>query len=180
MHQVLSKIFVSFITLEEQTYMCQKLGTVKHCCQVFQFFLMLCWTYHMENVRPCSALSCLCKRSGKPCQLQLEYEADFENCFFSKQLDGVKKVMATDEYGIFATDVREAELDSMEKLGLKVPYLKKWAQEQATLNYAAKGSTAEPDKPATKRLRLGSGEVHAQLDQLWHRSEGSMLHMQTQ
>ncbi|KAL0022411.1 hypothetical protein WJX77_009340 [Trebouxia sp. C0004] len=107
--------------------------------------------------------------------LDLPYGKHFENCFFSKQLDGVKKVMATDEYGIFATDVREAELDSMEKLGLKVPYLKKWAQEQATLNYAAKGSTAEPDKPATKRLRLGSvwkewlsGGDHASVMSLLH------------
>lgn len=69
--------------------------------------------------------------------------------------------MATDEYGIFATNVRDAELDSMEKLGLKVPYLKTWAQEQATLNYAAKGSAAESDKPATRRLRLGGIEVQA-------------------
>ncbi len=34
--QVLSKIFVSIITLGEQTYVCQKLGTM-HCCQVFKF-----------------------------------------------------------------------------------------------------------------------------------------------
>ena len=58
-------------------------------------------------------------------------------------------------------NIREAELDSMEKLGLKVPYLKTWAQGQATLNYAAKGSAAEPDKPATKRLRQESFEVQA-------------------
>ena len=50
-----------------------------------------------------------------------------------------KGVMATDEYGIFATNVREAELDSMEKLGMKT-----WAQKQALFNYAAKGSAAEP------------------------------------
>jgi len=87
----------------------------------------------------------------------LKYGADFEK----KQLDGVKEVMATDEYGIFATNVREAELDSMEKLGLKVPYLKTWAQEQASLNYAVKGSAAESDEPATKRLRLESFEVQA-------------------
>jgi len=89
----------------------------------------------------------------------LKYGADFEK----KQLDRVQEVMATDEYGIFVSNVREAELDSMEKLDLKVPYLNKWAQEQATLNYAAKGSAAEPDKPATKRLRLGSVEVQAAL-----------------
>ena len=88
---------------------------------------------------------------------RLKYGADCGK----KQLDKVQEVMATDEYGIFATNVREAELDSMEKLGLKVPYLETWAQEQATLNYAAKGSAAEPDKPATKRLRLGSVEVQA-------------------
>jgi len=87
----------------------------------------------------------------------LKYGADFEK----KQLEGVKEVMATDEYGIFATNVREAELDSMEKLGLKVPYLKKWAQEQASLNYAAKGSAAESDEPAAKRLRLESFEAQA-------------------
>ncbi|DBA78965.1 TPA: hypothetical protein ACH3X1_008834 [Trebouxia sp. C0004] len=69
--------------------------------------------------------------------------------------------MTTDEYVMFATSVREAELDSMEKLGLKVPYLKKWAQEQASLNYAAKGSAAESDESATKRLRLESFEVQA-------------------
>ena len=87
----------------------------------------------------------------------LKYGADVEK----KQLDRVQEVMATDEYGIFATNVREAELDSIEKLGLKVPYLTTWAQEQATLNYAAKGSAAESDKPATKRLRLGGIEVQA-------------------
>ncbi len=69
--------------------------------------------------------------------------------------------MATDEYSIFATSVREAELDSMEKLGLKVPYLKKWAQEQASLNYAVQGSAAESDELATQRLRLETTEVQA-------------------
>ncbi len=63
--------------------------------------------------------------------------------------------MATDKYSIFATSVRKAELDSMEKLGLKIPYLKKWAQEQASLNYA------ESDEPATQRLRLETTEVQA-------------------
>ena len=63
--------------------------------------------------------------------------------------------MATDEYSIFATSVRKAELDNMEKLGLKIPYLKKWAQEQASLNYA------ESDEPATQRLRLETTEVQA-------------------
>ena len=87
----------------------------------------------------------------------LKYGADFEK----RQLDRVQEVMATDEYGIFATNVGEAELDSMEKLGIKVPYLKTWAQRQASFNYAAKGSAAEPDKPATKRLRVGSFEVQA-------------------
>ncbi len=87
----------------------------------------------------------------------LKHGAEFEK----KQLDGVKEVMATDEYGIFAIKVREAELDSMDKLGLNVPYLKKWAQEQASLNYAVKGSAAESDEPATKRLRLESFEVQA-------------------
>ncbi len=75
-----------------------------------------------------------------------------------------KEVMATDEYGIFATNVREAELDqleSMEKLGLKVLYLNKWAQEQASLNYAAQGSAAESDEPAAKRLTLETFEVQA-------------------
>ncbi len=67
--QGLSKIFVSTITLGEQTCMCQKLGTM-HCCQVFKLFLMLCWTCHAEYVRPCSALSCLCKPFGRLCQLK--------------------------------------------------------------------------------------------------------------
>ena len=77
----------------------------------------------------------------------LIYGADFEK----KHLDRVKEVMSTDEYVMFATNVREAELDSTEKLGLKIPYLKKWAQEQASLNYDAKGSAAESDEPAAKR-----------------------------
>jgi len=87
----------------------------------------------------------------------LKYGADFE----TKQLNGVKEVMATDEYGIFAANDREAELDSMEKLGLKVPYLINWAQEQASLKYAAEGSAAESDEPAAKQLRLENIEVQA-------------------
>ncbi len=87
----------------------------------------------------------------------LKYGADFEK----KQLGGVKEVMETGAYGIFATSVREAELDSMEKLCLKVPYLEKWAEEQVLLSYAVQGSAAESDLSASKRQRLESTEVQA-------------------
>ena len=72
-----------------------------------------------------------------------------------------KRSWQQDEYGIVANNVREAELDSMEKLGLEVFYLKTLAQEQAPLDYAVKGSAAESDEPVTKRLRLESYEVQA-------------------
>jgi len=81
--------------------------------------------------------------------------------FQRKQLKGVQEVMDTEAYGAFATNVREAELDSMKKLGLValVPHLETWAEEQAPLSYAVKGSAASEDKPASKRQRLDVAEV---------------------
>ena len=78
--------------------------------------------------------------------------------FQRKQLKGVQEVMDTEAYGAFATNVREAELDSMKQLG-QVPYLETWAEEQVPLSYAVKGSAASEDKPASKRQRLDDAEV---------------------
>ena len=86
----------------------------------------------------------------------LKYGADFEE----KQLKGVQEVMDTCAYGAFATKVREAELDSMTKLGLKVPYLEKWAEEQPPSSYATMNSAPDA-KPATKRHKLEIIEVQA-------------------
>ncbi len=72
----------------------------------------------------------------------LKYGQDFQ----SKQLTAVQDVMDTDAYAVFATEVGQAELDSMKKLGLKVPYLSEWAEKQAASKRLAEGwaSDAEP------------------------------------
>ncbi|KAL0032635.1 hypothetical protein WJX77_012028 [Trebouxia sp. C0004] len=39
--------------------------------------------------------------------------------------------MDTDAYAAFATEIGQAEFDSMRKLGLQVPHLSEWADKQA-------------------------------------------------
>ena len=72
----------------------------------------------------------------------LKYGADFQ----LKQLTAVQNVMDTDAYALFATEVGQAELDSMNKLRLQVPYLSEWADKQAASKRLAEGwgSDAEP------------------------------------
>ncbi len=47
----------------------------------------------------------------------------------------------------------QAELDSMEKLGLKVPYLSEWAEKQAASKRLAEGWASDAE-PATKQQRV--------------------------
>ncbi len=49
--------------------------------------------------------------------------------FTKKQLIGVQEVMQTSAFYEFDVSVKQAELDSMDKLGLRAPYLTKWAEE---------------------------------------------------
>jgi len=79
----------------------------------------------------------------------LKYGQDFQ----SKQLTAVQDVMDTDAYAVFATEVGQAELDSMKKLGLKVPYLSEWAEKQAASKRLAEGWASDAE-PATKRQRV--------------------------
>jgi len=79
----------------------------------------------------------------------LKYGQDFQ----LKQLRAVQDVMDTDACAVFATEVGQAELDSMEKLGLKVPYLSEWADKQAASKRLAEG-WASNAKPASKRQRV--------------------------
>jgi len=65
----------------------------------------------------------------------LKYGPDFQ----LKQLTAVQDVMDTDAYAVFATEVGQAELDSMYELGLKVPYLSEWADKQAASKRLAEG-----------------------------------------
>ncbi|DBA84438.1 TPA: hypothetical protein ACH3X1_006070 [Trebouxia sp. C0004] len=69
-----------------------------------------------------------------------------QNFFNLKQLTAVQDVMDTDVYAVFTTKVGQAELDSMDRLGLKVPYLSEWADKQAASKRLA--------EPATKRQRV--------------------------
>ncbi len=79
----------------------------------------------------------------------LKYGPDFQ----LKQLTAVQDVMDTDAYAVFATEVGQAELDSMDKLGLQVPYLPEWADKQAASKRRAEG-WASVVEPATKRHRV--------------------------
>lgn len=72
--------------------------------------------------------------------------------FQLKQLTAVQDVMDTDAYAIFATEAGKAELDSMDKLGLQVPYLPEWADKQAASKHLAEG-WASVAEPATKHQR---------------------------
>ena len=74
--------------------MCQKLGTM-HCCQVFKYFLMLCYTYHTEYLNPLQRIELFVQGFWQALPIKtLKYGADFEK----KQLNGVKEIMATDKY----------------------------------------------------------------------------------
>jgi len=79
----------------------------------------------------------------------LKYGQDFQ----LKQLRAVQDVMDTDAYALFATEVGQAELDSMEKIGLKLPYLFEWADKQAASKRLAEG-WASDGEPASKRQRV--------------------------
>jgi len=79
----------------------------------------------------------------------LKYGPDFQ----LKQLTAVQDVMDTDAYAVFATEVGQAELDSMYKLGLKVPYLSEWADKQAASKRLAEGWASNAE-PASKRQRV--------------------------
>ncbi|DBA90927.1 TPA: hypothetical protein ACH3X1_016137 [Trebouxia sp. C0004] len=79
----------------------------------------------------------------------LKYGPDFQ----LKQLTAVQDVMDTDAYAVFATEVGQAKLDSMDKLGLQVPYLPDGADKQAASKRLAEG-WASVAEPATKRQRL--------------------------
>ncbi len=61
--------------------------------------------------------------------------------------------MDTDAYAVFATEVGQAELDSMYNLGLKVPYLSEWADKQAASKRLAEGWVSDAE-PASKRQRV--------------------------
>ena len=65
----------------------------------------------------------------------LKYGPDFQ----LKQRTAVQDVMDTNAYADFATEVGQAELNSVNNLGLQVPYLSDRADKQA----------------ASKRLRAG-------------------------
>ncbi len=84
--------------------------------------------------------------------------------------------MDTDAYAVFATEVGQAELDSMEKLGLKVPYLSEWADKQAASKRLAEGWASNAE-PASKRQRVELLRKLLSLDQHWQQSVRSMLHM---
>jgi len=79
----------------------------------------------------------------------LKYGPDFQ----LKQLTAVQGVMDTDAYAVFATEVGQAELDSMGKLGLKVPYLSEWVDKQAASKRLAE-CWAPDAEPASKRQRV--------------------------
>ena len=102
----------------------------------------------------------------------LKYGQDFQ----LKQLRAVQDVMDTDAYAVFATEVGQAELDSMEKLGLKVPYLSEWADKQAASKRLAEGWASNAE-PASKRQRVELLRKLLSLDQHWQQSVRSMLHM---
>ena len=70
-----------------------------------------------------------------------------------KQLTAVQDVMDTDAYAVFATEVGQAELDSMDKLGLQVPYLPDRADKEAASKRLAEG-WASVAEPAAKRQRV--------------------------
>ena len=76
----------------------------------------------------------------------LKYGPDFQ----LKQLTAVQDVMDTDAYVVFATEAGQAELDSMDKLGLPVPYLPDRADRQADSKCIAEG-WALGAEPAGKR-----------------------------
>ena len=79
----------------------------------------------------------------------LKYGRDLQ----SKQLTAVQDVINADAYAVFAQEVREAEFDSMTKLGLKVPYLSEWADEQAAAKRPAEGPVSDA-APACKRQKV--------------------------
>ncbi len=79
----------------------------------------------------------------------LKYGPDFQ----LKHFTAVQDVMDTDAYAVFATEVGQAELDSMDKLGLPVPYLPDRADKQAASKRIAEG-WALVAEPAAKRQRV--------------------------
>ncbi len=87
----------------------------------------------------------------------LKYGPDFQ----LKQLTAVQDVMDTDAYADFTTEVGQAELDSMDKLGLQVPYLSDRADKQAASKRLAEG-WASVAEPATKRQRVELREETAE------------------
>jgi len=101
----------------------------------------------------------------------LKYGQDFQ----PQQLTAVQDVMNTDAYAEFATEVGQAELDSMEKFGLKVPYLSEWADEQAASKRPAEGWASDAE-PASKGQRVELPRTLS-LDQHWQQSVRSTLHM---
>ena len=81
----------------------------------------------------------------------LKYGRDFQ----LKQLTAVQDVMNTAAYAEFVTPVGQAELDSLKKLGLKVPCLFVWADKQAASKRLAEGWASHAE-PASVQQRVES------------------------